>query len=238
MNNTAYLNMISSVSSDINTPSEIKSILGIPIEYWIIILIISSIISIVSIFLSLRKRKVYIEEIYYKDKKSTKNLDDVIEFNASKIKDIQYLRNTIEKIEKQVFLLSQKSIELDDLNNKTNQSQTISNTEQIKEEKNTTIDKSRDYIWLKVIDGGKLTISQSSDTAIYRAWENEDALFFEFSCLRTGKAINNRTSVIEPFCDIEDSTIDPDSAKEVIVKKFGKLAKDLSLIQKIIIQYK
>lgn len=237
MDNTAYLNMISSVSSDINTPSEIKSILGIPIEYWIIILIISSIISIVSIFLSLRKRKVYIEDIYYKDKKSTKNLDDVIEFNVSKIKDIQYLKNTIEKIEKQVFLLSQKSIELDD-SNKTNQSQTISNTEKIKEEKNTTIDKSRDYIWLKVIDGGKLTISQSPDTAIYRAWENEGELFFEFSCLRTGKAINNRTSVIEPFCDIEDSTIDPDSAKEVIVKKFGKLAKDLSLIRKIIIQYK
>lgn len=237
MNNTAYLNMVSSVSSDTNTLSEIKSILGISIEYWIIILIISSIISIVSIFLSLRKRKVYIEDIYYKDKKSTKNLDDVIEFNASKIKDIQYLRNTIEKIEKQVFLLSQKSIELDDLN-KTNQSQTISNTEKIKEEKNTTIDKSKDYIWLKVIDGGKLTISQSPDTAIYRAWENEGELFFEFSCLRTGKAINNRTSVIEPFCDIEDSAIDPDSAKEVIVKKFGKLAKDLSLIQKIIIQYK
>lgn len=83
MNNTAYLNIISSVSSDINTLSEIKSILGIPIEYWIIILIISSIISIVSIFLSLRKRKVYIEDIYYKDKKSTKNLDDVIEFNTS-----------------------------------------------------------------------------------------------------------------------------------------------------------
>ena len=95
----------------------------------------------------------------------------------------------------------------------------------------------REYIWLKAVDGGKLSIAQSADVAMYRAWKSNDIYAFEFCCAKTGKAINNRTSVIDPFCEIQTNGIDPDQAKSVNVKKPGSLSSDFQVLTKVIIQY-
>lgn len=95
----------------------------------------------------------------------------------------------------------------------------------------------REYIWLKAVDGGRLSIAQSADAAMYRAWKNRDGYAFEFCCAKTGKAINNRTSVIDPFCEVQTNGIDPDQAKNVNVKKLGSLSSDFRVITKVIIQY-
>ena len=95
----------------------------------------------------------------------------------------------------------------------------------------------REYVWLKAVDGGKLSIAQSADVAMYRAWKSNDIYAFEFCCAKTGKAINNRTSVIDPFCEIQTNGIDPDQAKSVNVKKPGSLSSDFQVLTKVIIQY-
>ncbi|WP_290383432.1 hypothetical protein [uncultured Muribaculum sp.] len=95
----------------------------------------------------------------------------------------------------------------------------------------------REYIWLKAVDGGKLSIAQSADVAMYRAWKSNGIYAFEFCCAKTGKAINNRTSVIYPFCEVQTNGIDPDQAKSVNVKKPGSLSSDFQVLTKIIIQY-
>ena len=95
----------------------------------------------------------------------------------------------------------------------------------------------REYIWLKAVDGGKLSIAQSADVAMYRAWKSNDIYAFEFCCAKTGKAINNRTSVIDPFCEVQTNGIDPDQAKSVNVKKPGSLSSDFQVLTKVIIQY-
>ena len=56
-------------------------------------------------------------------------------------------------------------------------------------------------------------------------------------CAKTGKAINNRTSVIDPFCEVQTNGIDPDQAKSVNVKKPGSLSSDFQVLTKVIIQY-
>lgn len=95
----------------------------------------------------------------------------------------------------------------------------------------------REYVWLKVVDGGKLSIAQSADVAIYRAWICNGIYSFEFCCAKTGKAINNRTSVIDPFCEVQPNGIDPDLAKSVNIMKPGSLSVDFQVITKVIIQY-
>ena len=62
-------------------------------------------------------------------------------------------------------------------------------------------------------------------------------MLFEFCCAKTGKAINNRTSVIDPFCEVQTNGIDPDQAKSVNVKKPGSLSSDFQVLTKVIIQY-
>lgn len=95
----------------------------------------------------------------------------------------------------------------------------------------------REYIWLKAVDGGKLSIAQSADAAMYRAWKSNGIYAFEFCCAKTGKAINNRTSVINPFCEVQTNGIDPDQAESVNVKKPGSLSSDFQVLTKVIIQY-
>lgn len=93
------------------------------------------------------------------------------------------------------------------------------------------------YLYLKVVDGGRLANAQNEDNAYYRAWTYNGILYFEFSASKVMKAINNRTSVIEPFCDIINGTVEPDNASVVNVKAYGKLNMDYTIIEKVKIEY-
>ena len=93
-------------------------------------------------------------------------------------------------------------------------------------------------MYLKVGVGGILKNLQTPDRANYRAWRCNGILYFEFySINEEKKAINNRTSIIEPFCDIDNGTIDPDSANYVETKEFGILNDDFTINKKTIIKY-
>ena len=99
-------------------------------------------------------------------------------------------------------------------------------------------DSDAEYLYLKVGVGGILKNLQTPDRANYRAWRCNGILYFEFySINEEKKAINNRTSIIEPFCDIDNGTIDPDSANYVETKEFGILNDDFTINKKTIIKY-
>lgn len=95
-----------------------------------------------------------------------------------------------------------------------------------------------EYKYLRVVDGGKLMLSPTKDNTYYRAWMAEGVLYYEFSSLKVGKAINNRTSIIEPFCDIYEGSIEPDKAVCVETKTIGILNSDFSINKKTLIIYK
>ncbi len=91
--------------------------------------------------------------------------------------------------------------------------------------------------FLKAIDGEKLAPAQSEDSAHYCAWKEKDTICFKFIATNVQKAINNRSSIIEPFCEISSDSKNPDGASDIKVLKDGKLDKDNSVIDKVLIKY-
>lgn len=80
---------------------------------------------------------------------------------------------------------------------------------------------------------------QPSQTPYYHYWEYEGQLFFEFNCepSKLAKAVNNRSAIINPFCQ-KDSNSSEDQSKSIKTVTFGELDKDLKVISKSIISYR
>lgn len=192
---------------------------------------IAAILSLIALRLSFKKKSQYQENHL---ERKVRRVECLLNENIKNQNDIQYLKNAFEKLEKQYVSIQKKYQVIYD-----SVLESRSFTKENKEH-GKTMDRpiSKEYKWLKVVDGGKLAITSSLDTAIYRAWESNGGLSFEFCCSKIAKAINNRASVIDPFCDVDNTMVNPDVAKDVVVKQCGKLTKDLSLVTKILIQYK
>ena len=94
-----------------------------------------------------------------------------------------------------------------------------------------------EYTSLTVMDG-KLVVASSSQVSYYRAWEIEGDIFFEFYSDRTAKAINNRSVIIEPFCDKDPESVPADKATSIETSLCGFLNKDYSINTKTTIKYK
>lgn len=94
------------------------------------------------------------------------------------------------------------------------------------------------YTDLAVVDG-KLVPWSMGKTSYYHYWEYEGRYFFEFFCEQTkaAKAINNRSAIIDPFCQKDSSSVAVDKANSMIIDKFGELDSELNVISKSIIIY-
>ncbi len=223
---------------------QVLSVCGIPINELLIVLcvlsVLSMLISLFSIIEALKTRNYLSEPKQEEDStlsKSKKRITETCNRNSNSISE---LKEKIFSLEKRIQRLEST---INSAHNTSNPNVTISNEVQKQKQNISKVaekenQETKKIKWLKVIDGGKLSIADSAETAYYRAWTNKKGFIsFEFCCLRPGKAINNRTSLIEPFCDIQKGNIDPDSAKEIIVKQCGILNDDYSVNTKILIQY-
>jgi len=93
-----------------------------------------------------------------------------------------------------------------------------------------------DYIALTVTDGN-LTIASTSQVSYYRAWKIDDDIFYEFYSDKTAKAINNRSVIIEPFCEKDPASVPADQASHIETTIYGFLNKDYSVKTKTIIKF-
>lgn len=93
-----------------------------------------------------------------------------------------------------------------------------------------------EYIALTVTDGN-LTIASTSQVSYYRAWIIDDDIFYEFYSDKTAKAINNRSVIIEPFCEKDSASIPADQASHIETTLYGFLNKDYSVKTKTIIKF-
>jgi TolA-binding protein len=166
------------------------------------------------------------EQIEKKDKE-IKEKDDTIEKLNSKIKD---LNKNIEdlKREKQSLLDRNNNQSNDDNKGGANPLGQTINTRSI----------NKSYIYLTVLDG-PLVEAGPEYAVYYRAWKEHGKLMFEFvNSDRTKRAINNRTSIIDPFCEKIESSNSPDESEKVISLKPGILNEDFSVNTKVKIEYK
>lgn len=102
--------------------------------------------------------------------------------------------------------------------------------------KHSTIDDT--YIFLEISFEGELVRSDS--ISYYRAWQLNNILYYEFFCDKSEIAmtINNRSSLLAPFCNIDSSSENPDRANSICSIKPGILDKNsYTVIEKTIIKF-
>lgn len=84
----------------------------------------------------------------------------------------------------------------------------------------------------------KLKPVETGEVAYYKAWETECGINFIFANdEKMKKAINNRSSIIEPFCEKVEDSKKPEDADRIIVVESGVLDKDYNVINKVKIKY-
>lgn len=78
------------------------------------------------------------------------------------------------------------------------------------------------YLFLKVSDG-KLVLSDT--ISYYRAWLFNNVLYYEFYCDKSkiAKVINNRSALLEPFCEKDLTSEDANNATSILSIKPGIL---------------
>jgi hypothetical protein len=232
--------------------ANVDNIGGIPVNNILFTLcFISIIFSFIAILISLKRRSNYDNDYEYDENTPHNKYDKWVESCKKNTSNLSSLANRVISLEKQIKRLEDLSTASnrwqvdctsnDNSNNSNVKTQTHQYQNPNQTQKKTKGDDRPDtrvYQWLKVVDGGRLALVDSSESAYYRAWtSNNGIIYFEFYCSRPGKAINNRTSLIEPFCEIQKGDIEPDSAKGIVIKKQGVLNNDYSINSKVVIQY-
>lgn len=93
-----------------------------------------------------------------------------------------------------------------------------------------------EYKFLTVTNG-KLTVTSVDKGYYYRAWSENGNCYFEFFSNKPSKAINNRSVIIEPFCDKASSSVAADQASSVESCRPGTLNSDYTLNTKTTIRF-
>ena len=104
------------------------------------------------------------------------------------------------------------------------------------EDKNNAKPRNPDYKFLTVTNG-KLTVTSVDKGYYYRAWSENGNCYFEFFSNKPSKAINNRSVIIEPFCDKASSSVAADQASSVESCRPGTLNSDYTLNTKTTIRF-
>lgn len=154
-----------------------------------------------------------------------------------KDKEIKEKDDKIKDLNKKIEDLKRENQSLLDRNNNQSNDDNKGGANPLGQTINTrSINKS--YIYLTVLDG-PLVEAGPEYAVYYRAWKEHGKLMFEFvNSDRTKRAINNRTSIIDPFCEKIESSNSPDESEKVISLKPGILNEDYSVNTKVKIEYK
>lgn len=94
------------------------------------------------------------------------------------------------------------------------------------------------YTLLKISDE-HLVEAMVNQQSYYRKWEFKGKYYYEFFCDSTkiGKAINNKSVIVEPFCEKDTASTSYDNAKSIETVHFGEIGADNAIIKKAIIKY-
>jgi len=90
------------------------------------------------------------------------------------------------------------------------------------------------------VSDGRLIPCAIGQTAYYHYWNYKGRKFFEFYCepSKVAKAVNNRSAIIDPFCQKTSGSVNVDQSKSMEIIEFGELDDNLNIISKSIISYK
>lgn len=89
------------------------------------------------------------------------------------------------------------------------------------------------------VSGGHLVPCAIGQTPYYRCWEYEGTLYFEFYCdaSKTPKALNNRSVILDPFCQKDNDSVSVDSAKTLTTLEYGVMDSNCNIISKSLVKF-
>lgn len=95
------------------------------------------------------------------------------------------------------------------------------------------------YVYMKPLEGKLVEISNMHQTSYYRSWKEDGKRYYEFSCKEkdVSMAINNRGSLIDPFCIKSPDSVNPDEAKKVETISPGIMDESYSITKKTTVKY-
>lgn len=95
------------------------------------------------------------------------------------------------------------------------------------------------YQYLAVSDG-RLVPCAIGQTSYYHYWEYGGKFYYEFFCepSKIAKAVNNRSVIIDPFCQKDSDSVNVDQSKSMKIVEFGELDENFNIITKSIISYR
>jgi FtsZ-interacting cell division protein ZipA len=90
------------------------------------------------------------------------------------------------------------------------------------------------------VSDGKLVVASTGQSVYYRAWNQDGKRYYQFFCEsnRINKAINNHSSVIDPFCAKTEDSAEYDLATDVITDECGQLDANDNILTKTVIKFK
>lgn len=94
------------------------------------------------------------------------------------------------------------------------------------------------YCDLAVSDG-HLVSCAVGQTTYFRSWEYDGKYYFEFYCepSKVLKAFNNRSVIIDPFCQKDNDSVPVDEAKTLTTIEFGEIDANFNIIRKSTVRF-
>lgn len=173
--------------------------------------------------------------------KYEEKVDDLEKRNSELEKKVKELTNQLEVLRKEIRAIQEKEKDTKPLPNASGNPSPLSSSDANKKKTNKINGRSIviSYERLTIGGDGNLTHCEEGYPVYYRAWKERDIIKFEFvNSDRTKKAINNRSTFIEPFCNkIEDSKL-PDESDLIDTITPGILNDDYTVKEKAVIRYK
>lgn len=226
--------------------------------------IVIVIIIFVCIYIAIRKRKiVIIDDTKWKGnvdvqishvssekptkftKKQLKRVDEYEEKvknlekkNSELKKKVKDLTNQLEVLRKDIRTIQEQDTKSSpNASENPSQSRSISNKRKGNKEISHPIAIS--YERLTIGSDGNLIHCEDGYPVYYRAWKERERIKFEFvNSDRTKKAINNRSTFIEPFCNKTEKSKFPDESDFIETITPGILNDDYTVKEKAVIRYK
>lgn len=177
----------------------------------------------------------------------TDNRDKQLELKFNKFQCIQkkqeerikQLEQKCLNLEKQIRMIKEATAFQNDTEDENTSSNTISWViQQPEKPMETNSQDARNIMQLSIQSGGRLKHAEIGDVVYYKAWKEQEKIYFVFvNSDRTKKAINNRTTIIEPFCEDVGDIKSPNNADSIEIVKEGILNRDLQVVKKVQIKY-
>lgn len=171
--------------------------------------------------------------------KYEEKVDDLEKRNSELEKKVKELTNQLENLRKDIRAIQDNSTKSS--SNASGNPSPISSSDANKKKPNNINDRPIACLYERLTIGGdgNLIHCEEGYPVYYRAWKERERMYFEFvNSDRTKKAINNRSTFIEPFCNkIEDSKL-PDESDFIDTITPGVLNDDYTVKEKAVIKYK